>query len=32
MKKKDVEHAMHHPQEITATFERTVEDINNLSK
>ena len=28
-KKKDVEHTMQHPEEITATFEHTVENINN---
>lgn len=27
-KKKDVEHAIEHPEEITATFEHTVEEIN----
>ena len=29
---KDVEHAMHHPQEITATFGHTVKDVNNQTK
>jgi hypothetical protein len=32
VKKKDVEHAMLYPEEITATFEHTIEDINNQTK
>jgi len=32
VKKEDVEHAMHHPDVITATFEDTVEDKNNQTK
>jgi hypothetical protein len=28
MKKKDVEHKLEHPEEITANFESTIEEIN----